>query len=56
MIIYKLECTNQHGEIESNGYFLSEKHAEICKEEHDNHPCNKKYDIIQHIVEIEVAE
>lgn len=54
MIIYKLECTNEDGNIEDNGYFFKKEDAEICKEEHDNHPCNKKYGIIQHVVEIEV--
>jgi len=56
MIIYKLECTNQHGEIEVNGYFLNKEYAKICKKENDEHPCNKKYGIIQHIIEIEVIE
>ena len=54
MIIYKLECTNEDGNIEDNGYFFKKEDAEICKEEHDNHPCYKKYGIIQRVVEIEV--
>lgn len=52
MKLYKLECWNQDGNLEDNGYFLFRENAEKAKLEMDNYPINKQYGIIQHIVEI----
>jgi len=56
MKIYKLECTDQYGYLESNGYFINKGNAEHCKKLIDNYPQNKRYSIIQSIIEIETED
>lgn len=52
--IYKLECLDNHGQIECNGYFISYNLALKEKEYLDNLKENKKYGIIQNIVKIQI--
>lgn len=52
MIIYRVECLNEDGNIEINGHFLNKDDAERHKEMEDNLSTNKKYGIRQHIIEI----
>ena len=56
MKLYKLECLTEDGNTECNGYYLSKENAEKAAQEMDEYPMNKKYSIIQHIVEIETRE
>jgi hypothetical protein len=56
MIIYKLECLNEDGAIECNGYYEDKKDAEIAKKEVDEYPMNKRYGIKQNITEEELIE
>jgi hypothetical protein len=56
VIIYKLECLNEDGATECNGYYEDKEDAEIAKKEIDEYPMNKRYGIKQHIVEEELIE
>jgi hypothetical protein len=56
MILYKLECLTEDGDIETNGYYLLKENAEKAKAEMDEWPVNKKYDIEQHVVEIKTED
>ena len=56
MKLYKLECLNEDGNIECNGYYLNKQNAELDKAEMDKYRRNIKYDIKQHIVEIETKD
>ena len=56
MTIYELNCANQYGVIECNGYYLHKKDAETSKIVIDEFPQNKRFSIEQHIVEHEVFE
>lgn len=56
MKIYKLECVNEDGQKEENGYFLHKENAEIFKREMDTWRMNSKYGIEQHIIEIETED
>ena len=56
MKLYKLECCDQYGNQEDNGYFINKKNAEKAKEEMDNYPMNTKYGIKQAIIEIETED
>ena len=47
MKLWKLECLNQDGQNENNGYFLKEINADMCKEDLDGGRENIKYGIIQ---------
>lgn len=54
--LFKLECINEDGDIENNGYFLKRENAEKRKAEMDDWPGNKRYDIIQKIIEVETED
>jgi hypothetical protein len=56
MKLWKLECYDQYGHHEDNGYFLNKENAKKAKKEHDNMPMNKRYGIKQHIIEIETED
>ena len=56
MKLYKLECINEDGAIECNGYYINEENAEKACAEMDEYPMNKKYGIKQEIVEIETED
>lgn len=53
---YKLECLNEDGDLETNGYFLKLEMAKKEKSKLDFEPHNKKFRIKQNIVEIEITE
>lgn len=54
LLIYKIECLNQDGQIEINGHYRHKADAEMMAKKMDNYPENKRYNIIQMIIEIEV--
>jgi hypothetical protein len=56
MKIYKLEYVSSDGIIEDSGYFINKENAEKVKVVIDQRLDNKKYGIIQHIVEIETED
>jgi hypothetical protein len=56
MKLYKLECYDQYGNYECNGYYLIIENAKEVKKEHDNYKSNLKYGIKQMIVEIETED
>ena len=56
MKLYKLECINEDGAIECNGYYINKENAEKAGAEKDEYPMNKKCGIIQQIVEIETQD
>lgn len=56
MKLYKLQCLNEDGNFESNGYFLKYENAEKRKKEMDSWKMNTRYDIIQNIIEIETED
>ena len=56
MKLYKLECLNEDGHIEENGYYLDKKNAELAKAEMDGYKRNIKYGIKQNVVEIETED
>ena len=56
MKLYKLECLNEDGDFECNGYYINKENAEKACAEMDEYPMNKKYGIIQQIVEIETQD
>ena len=56
MKIYRLECLTEDGDIECNGYYINKENAEKEGAEMDEYPMNKKYGIIQHIIEIETQD
>ena len=56
MKLYKLECLNEDGDIEENGYYLNKENAELSKAEVDGYKMNMKYGIKQNIVEIETED
>ena len=56
MKLYRIECLNEDGHIECNGYFLQKENAEKACAEMDEYPMNKKYGIKQQIVEIETED
>jgi len=56
MKLYKLECLTEDGNTECNGYYLNKENAKKAGKEMDEYPGNKKYSIIQHIVEIETED
>ena len=53
MKLYRLECLTEDGDIECNGYYINKENAEKAGAEMDEYPMNKKYGIIQQIIEIE---
>ena len=52
-IFYKVECLNEEGEIECNGYYKSREDALCSKEIHDTSKSYAKYSIKQNIIECE---
>ena len=56
MKIYKLKCYNEDGDHETNGYFINKENAEKAGKEMDEFPMNKKYGIIQQVVEIDTED
>ena len=56
MKLYKLECQDQQGYDEENGYYLDKEKAIKAKKEMDEYPENKKYGIRQNIKEIETVD
>ena len=56
MKLYKLECYNEDGDHETNGYFINKENAEKAGKEMDEFPMNKKYGIIQQVVEIDTED
>lgn len=56
MKLYILQCGNEDGNTEVNGYYLSKENAEKEGAKMDEYPLNKKYGIIQQIVEIETED
>ena len=56
MTFYKLECVNEDGNIEENGYFLKPENAEKAKVELDSCKINIKYGIKQHIITIQTED
>ena len=56
MKLYRLECLTEDGDIECNGYYISKDNAEKAGAEMDEYSMNKKYGIIQQIVEIETQD
>jgi len=56
MKLYRLECCDQDGNIEVNGYFLSNIHAEEQKQRMDLYPENIRYGIKQVVIEIETED
>ena len=56
MKVYKLECLTEDGDIECNGYYFNKENAETAAEKINEYPMNKKYNIIQQIVEIETND
>lgn len=56
MKLYRLECLTEDGDIECNGYYINKENAEKAGAEMDEYPMNKKYGIIQQIVEIETQD
>lgn len=56
MKLYRLECIDQYGIFEINGYFIYEENAKQRKNELDSHKENKRYGIEQNIVEIETED
>ena len=54
--IYKVQCLNEDGQIEVNGYHISLESAEIQKKYLDSDHRNKKYGIKQSIIEIKVED
>jgi len=56
MTIYELQCLNEDGNIESNGFFFYKKNAEKAKNKIDKYPCNAKYNIKQNIIEHKITD
>jgi hypothetical protein len=56
MKLYKLECLNEDGNIEENGYYFDRQNAELAKAEMDVYKMNTKYSIKQNIVQIETED
>jgi len=56
MKLYRLECLNEDGNIEENGYFLNKENAEKAKSDMDSWKRNGKYGIYQNIIEIETED
>ncbi len=56
MKLYKLECLNEDGQIENNGYYLKKENAENAKSEMDSWGGNISYGIVQNIIEIETED
>ena len=56
MKLYKLTCLTEDGDIEINGYYIIKLNAEIAKTTLDAESRNKKYGIIQEIIEIETED
>ena len=56
MIFYRLECLNEDGDIEENGYFIKKENAELSKKEIDGYKRNIRYGIKQNIIEIETED
>lgn len=56
MKAYKLQCLNEDGMIESNGYYSTLEKAEKEKAEMDSWPMNTRYGIKQDIIEIEIED
>ena len=56
MILYILECWNQYGTRETNGYYLDINNAQKRKEELDSYPENKKHGIEQYILPIQTED
>lgn len=56
MKLYRLECLNEDGDIECNGYYLNKENAELVKAEMDGYRMNTRYEIKQNIVEIETED
>jgi len=56
MKLYKLECTTEDGDKETNGYFIIKFNAEIAKIDLDEDMRNIKYGIVQHIIEIQTED
>lgn len=54
--IYRLECVNEDGNLECNGYYFNRAIAEKEGKKMDEYPMNKKYSIIQKVVEIEMDD
>ena len=53
MKLYRLICTNEYGQDDCNGYYLTLESAKKAVKITDEYPMNKKYNIKQHIEEIE---
>ena len=51
-----LECLNEDGDIETNGYFIHKENAALAKAELDGDKRNTRYGIKQSIVEIETED
>ena len=56
MKLYKLECQDQYGYDEENGYYLDKEKAIEAKKEMDEYPGNKRCGIRQNIKEIETVD
>ena len=56
MKLFKLECLNEDGDIEINGYFIYKENAALAKAKLDSDNRNTRYDIKQNIVEIETED
>ena len=51
---YKIECVNEDGNTENNGYYFKKEEAEKEAKILDEQPGNKRYAIIPHVIEIEI--
>ena len=56
MKFYKIECLNQDGHIECNGYFCNKHIAEDVAKELNNFTINKIYGIVNEVIEIETED
>lgn len=56
MKFYRLQCLNEDGNIERNGYFLKRENAVKRKTEMDSWKMNTRYGIVQDIIEVETED
>lgn len=56
MDIYILQCLNEDGKIEINGYFRYAINAEKARIRRDNYPENLKYEIKHEIIHTETED
>jgi len=56
MKLYKLECLNEDGQIENNGYYIYKENANKAKRYLDCDRRNEIYGIKQNVIEIETKD